>query len=50
MKQKRRVNEIIGIVFFLTAIFLQAVSVSFALAVISGMMNCLPWGWQISPW
>ena len=27
MKQKRRVNEIIGIVFFLTAIFLQAVSV-----------------------
>ena len=27
MKQKRRVNEIIGIVFFLTALFLQAVSV-----------------------
>ena len=27
MKQKKRVNEIIGIVFFLTALFLQAVSI-----------------------
>ena len=44
MKHKLKWDEIIGIFFMLISVILLGISVF-----LSGMMNCLPWGWQISP-